>query len=134
MIHSRRTRQRMEPNEPLTLFPAMTKLVACQTCGTKISPAATVCPSCGVPRRRTKKSTWIVGGLFALIVVVAISQSIERSAKQAEQQNAEAQRIAKLTPAQKATEAETKRKQDARASATEAAWIIAQTAASSIKK
>jgi predicted nucleic acid-binding Zn ribbon protein len=50
-------------------------ITKCKECGTEISTAATTCPKCGAPRRPQKKTsifTWIIGGFFALIVLVMV--------------------------------------------------------------
>lgn len=48
-------------------------LIKCKECGHQISTAATACPSCGAkPPPKTKFSTWLIGGLGALVMVSCI--------------------------------------------------------------
>jgi hypothetical protein len=53
-------------------------LTKCKECGKDISTEAKACPSCGAPPPpRTSTATWIIGGFFALTVVVWISTANE---------------------------------------------------------
>ena len=49
-------------------------LIKCTECGKEISASAAACPNCGAkPPAKTSKLTWIVGGVFAFVVVSCIS-------------------------------------------------------------
>jgi hypothetical protein len=48
-------------------------LIKCKECGQQISSDAKACPSCGKPTPpKTKLSTWLIGGLGALVMVSCI--------------------------------------------------------------
>lgn len=91
-------------------------LTKCNECGHQISKSATACPNCGAKVKRTSLFTKIVGGFFALVVLMMVigQQSIEKersekAAQEAAQRQAEQARLAAMTPEQRA-EAEKKRK------------------------
>lgn len=54
-------------------------MVKCKECGNEISSKAEACPSCGVKRKKTSTLTWIVGGLFALVVFGGVFGSVSNS-------------------------------------------------------
>lgn len=48
-------------------------LVKCKECGAQVSTKAQACPTCGAALpKRTSLLTWLIGGMFAVIVVGAI--------------------------------------------------------------
>jgi len=50
---------------------------ACKDCGRQMSSRARACPQCGAPApARTSFSTWVIGGLFALVVAVWVVGSV----------------------------------------------------------
>lgn len=92
-------------------------LMKCKECGHQISKTAPACPSCGAKVKRTSLFTKIVGGFFALMIVMMIigqqsaeTERSERAAQEAAQRQAEQARLAAMTPEQRA-EAERKRKE-----------------------
>ena len=83
-------------------------LSSCKECGHQISSSAAACPQCGAKVRRTSTFTKIAAGFFALVFGVAVLSRCEQSKKHAEAAEAarvEAQRVAALTPEQRASEA-----------------------------
>jgi predicted nucleic acid-binding Zn ribbon protein len=79
-------------------------LEKCIDCGAEISSEAPTCPKCGAPQRRTSFLTKIVGGFFALVVVMMVAANWQTSNERERAADAEAARVAKLTPEQKADE------------------------------
>jgi hypothetical protein len=67
----------------------MSRLVKCKDCGRMVSKKATKCPQCGAPRKRTSLLTKIIGGFFALVLVIGIigSQSESPSTSADQQAN-----------------------------------------------
>lgn len=54
-------------------------LVKCRECGGPVSTTATACPKCGAkPRQPTSMTTWIIGGLFVLMVAVMVFSPSKR--------------------------------------------------------
>ncbi len=88
-------------------------LVTCKECGGRVSTKAAACPSCGAAMpKRTKISTWIFGGVFALVVGSCVSGwGDARNAS--DRANAERVAIeAQKTPEQRAAEAKHKAEQE----------------------
>lgn len=80
---------------------AMTK---CRECGKERSTEADACPHCGAKVKHTSVFTYIVGGLFAVLVFSCVT-SINQGDRRREEEGAkEAARVAALTPQQKAAE------------------------------
>ena len=87
-------------------------LTKCKECGNEISTKAEACPKCGAKRpKATSGFTWIMGGLVGLMVYscIAVSHKANEArdnmaAAEAVSAQANAARIAKLTPEQRAAE------------------------------
>lgn len=106
-------------------------LVECKECGAQVSQSAKACPNCGAPPpKRTSLFTWVVGGLFALMVVSCIISTGTNDEKAA----VETKRVATLTPEQRAAEAAARRAAQERDTKTEAAFQVAQRAAHTIRQ
>lgn len=78
-------------------------LIKCKECGHLLSTEASTCPGCGAKNPRTKLSTWIIGGIFAIMVFQCTSSSIDKD-----------KRDAQKTPEQKAQEQEQAIRSDAK--------------------
>ena len=96
-------------------------LTKCKECGHEISKSATACPSCGAKNRRTSLFTKIVAVFFGFVVLSIIFQNLsgkkaqtKNDAERAEQQQAQQNRLAAMTPEQRA-ETEKKRQEEERA-------------------
>lgn len=51
-------------------------LKKCKDCGSEVSKKAKSCPKCGSPQKpSTSKFTWVVGGLFAIVVLNMVFSS-----------------------------------------------------------
>ncbi|HEY3658239.1 MAG TPA: hypothetical protein VGL34_24990 [Steroidobacteraceae bacterium] len=86
-------------------------LVKCRECGKQISSDAEACPSCGRKKpKATSTLTWIIAGIFAFSIITAISNS-------GKSEDAEAARLAAMTPEQRASEATVKAATEKRSSA-----------------
>lgn len=49
----------------------------CFECRTKISTSAKTCPKCGATQPiPTRPTVWIIGGLFAVVVIIGVANSI----------------------------------------------------------
>jgi len=88
-------------------------LIKCKECGNEVSSTAQTCPKCGAKvKKKTGILTWIVGIVFAMVVIGMVSGNLEQSeqqeAKQQQaaetksKQEAEKKRVEALTPEQKA--------------------------------
>lgn len=66
------------------------KLVKCEACGADISKETDKCPQCGHPNKSYKKPVGclqVLGGLFAVLILIAIfSSGIQKQANQDMQQ------------------------------------------------
>lgn len=81
-------------------------LIECSECKRQISSDAKKCPQCGAKQKKpTSLFTWVVGGVLGAGMIAGIVHS-----NNAEQTRAaeEAQRVANLTPEQRAREARDK--------------------------
>jgi len=59
-------------------------LVKCKECSREVSSKATACPGCGVKMpKKTSVITWIVGGFFAVTIIVSIVSANNQSAAKA---------------------------------------------------
>jgi len=79
-------------------------LVKCRECGKERSTKAEACPHCGAKVKHTSTFTWVVGGIFALIVVSCISAINSSDERRNAEATKEATRVAALTPDQRAAE------------------------------
>ncbi len=85
-------------------------LVKCHECEKEISDEAKQCPHCGAkPEKKTSLGSWVLAGIVLFLVVTCVYDGRERRMK-AEQ--AEAERLAKMTPQQRAAEAAAKAKSE----------------------
>lgn len=75
-------------------------LKTCSECGKEISSSAEACPNCGLKSRRTKPFTWVVLVLIVLVFFVSMKNTNEKQSQEA----AELDRIALLSPEQRAAE------------------------------
>ena len=82
-------------------------LTKCKECGHQISKTARACPSCGAKIRRTTLFTKVVLGILGFIVL----SSIYSASRTTSQQAGEQQRLAGLTPDQRALEEATAQEQ-----------------------
>ena len=57
-------------------------MIKCKACGNLISKTARSCPQCGRKVRRTRLLTWIVGGVFAVIIFNIVFTSNRQDQKQ----------------------------------------------------
>lgn len=110
---------------------AMTK---CKECKTEISTKAASCPKCGAVRKKTGLFTKLVAGVIVITAVVSImavnSGDKEREAAAAK----EAQRIAALSPAERA-QLDAKKAAEAKAKAeSEATFQLAVLTARAVKQ
>ncbi|NOY71475.1 MAG: hypothetical protein GXP14_03730 [Gammaproteobacteria bacterium] len=48
----------------------MAKLIECKSCTNLIAVTAKSCPTCGAPNKYTKMSTKIIGGFFAVVLII----------------------------------------------------------------
>ena len=92
-------------------------LTKCAECGHQISSEAVTCPSCGAKVKRTTLFTKIVGGFFAIWVLLTVigqftaeTERVAQTNEEAAAQLAEQARLAAMTPEQR-EEAERQRKQ-----------------------
>lgn len=76
----------------------------CKECGAQISSKAKQCPSCGAPIKRTSFLTKLAAIFIAFIVIIAVMGGRESSKRAEESRQHEAQRVASLTPEQRAAE------------------------------
>lgn len=80
-------------------------LIKCKECGKQISSKADSCPNCGRKRpKSTSGFTWAVVIFLAIGVYSAISASNKKDEQQAAEAQANAARLAALTPEQRAAE------------------------------
>lgn len=80
---------------------AMTK---CRECGKERSTTADACPHCGAKVTHTSLFTYILGGIFAIIVVSCLGTMSESDKRRDETAAKETARVAALTTEQKAAE------------------------------
>lgn len=76
----------------------------CKECKTEISSKAAQCPKCGVPIKRTSLVAKLALIMVVLFVISAIMSSNEKQEADQRQAQAEASRIAQLSPEQRAAE------------------------------
>lgn len=58
-------------------------LTKCKDCGREISDTARACPHCGAPPpKKTSLFTWVVGGLFALVLTQCVMRQAGREDRQ----------------------------------------------------
>lgn len=79
-------------------------LVRCKECGGSVSSKAAACPHCGAKRKTTSFVTKLVAGLLAVAGVMTVAGMMTGEAEKSRQADAEAARVAALTPEQKEAE------------------------------
>jgi hypothetical protein len=76
-------------------------LIKCKECGKEVSSSAKACPNCGhAPPKRTSGCAWVVAAFFLVVVIMVIVGNRDIAKKE----NAEAARLAALTPEQRNAE------------------------------
>lgn len=81
-------------------------LIKCKECGAKVSTTAKACPQCGASApKQTSGCAWIALIFFGIPMIAGIAyQASTGPARKAEEAAKEAQRVAALSPEQKAEE------------------------------
>lgn len=106
----------------------------CKECGNQISDKATSCPSCGAPIKRTSMGTKIVAGFIILAVFAGIQSSCSANKAKEEAAQAEAARMAAMSPEQRAAAEKAKAEAAAKKAERDLAINAASACRSFIKK
>lgn len=91
-------------------------MTKCKECKTEISTSAKACPKCGAVRKKTSFFTKMVAGFMAVIAGTVIYVSNKGNAEREAAAAKEAQRVAAMSPADRA-ELEAKKAAEAKAKA-----------------
>lgn len=98
-------------------------LVKCKECGREMSSEAKACPQCGHVVKRTGLVTKIVAALFGIGILTSIVGSLMNSHEESKKTEAEAQRVAALSPEQRAVEAKARQEKAAAAAVAQKAQV-----------